>query len=250
MNRLEQILKNTENIMQWLKESQTQGGLTVWIPVIAAIITATVALGGILYSTRYVKNNIRMNARIEWIQRVRETAAEAISLCYSLVYETDKERAQSILLKAQEKINLLILYFGPDEVKREVLEENNDILKNEVSNEGKNNYIVNFLKKVLKDSQKYYKRKYSCRVQMIIIDLRSLEKSYSMEETGERLIDEDGEFQYVKDYPKEYYEEKEKLVEEKNKLQNADEFLEDIQELRENLRIYLKVEWKVAKKGK
>ena len=42
----------------------------------------------------------------------------------------------------------------------------------------------------------------------------------------------------------------EKLVEEKNKLQNADEFLEDIQELRENLRIYLKVEWKVAKKGK
>ena len=52
------------------------------------------------------------------------------------------------------------------------------------------------------------------------------------------------------DYPKRYYEEKKKLEEEKNELENSNQLENKIEELREILRNYLKIEWNVAKKGK
>lgn len=249
MNKQDQILCNTEDIIQWIKTFQEQKEWTVWIPVIAAAITAILALFGIFYSTRYVKNNIRMNARIEWIQRTRETAAGAISLCYALIYESDNEKARSILLKAQERINLLILYFGPDKIE-EILEEKDVVLKKEESNEGKNNYIVKLLEEILTDLDKYYRRKYCAKVQILEMEIKSLNKSYPLEETGERLLDKDGNWIYVKNYPKEYYIEKEKLEKEIRELKNSDEIAKDIKDLREILRSYLKIEWTVVKKGK
>lgn len=249
MNQLEQILNNTEKIMQ--KLYQTQGTWTVWIPVISAVITAVLALIGIFYSTGHVKNNIRMNSRIEWIQRVRETAAGTISLCYLLVHEIEREKTQSALLKAQEKINLLILYFGPDEIKEEILEENSDIILDENTNEGKNNYIVIFLEKVLTDIDDYYKRKYCGEVQRLKFEIDNLKNKYPLVETGEMIAnDEDGSLINIKNYPKEYFEEKNKLEEDLNKLQNSEEVLNDIKKIREILRIYLKIEWNIAKKGK
>ena len=245
VNEMEKILNNTENIIQYLNSLYDQGGWTVWIPVIAAAVTATVALLGILHS----KKNIRMNARIEWIQKVRETAAGAISLCYSLIYETDEKNAKNILLAAQEKINLLILYFGPG-ASEKVLEEKDNLLRKENSNEGKNNYIVNFLEEILIDIKKFYERKYSLRVRILTMEIRELNQLYPIEETGERLQDEEGNWIQVKDYPKRYYEEKKKLEEEKNELENSNQLENKIEELREILRNYLKIEWNVAKKGK
>ena len=55
VNEMEKILNNTENIIQYLNSLYDQGGWTVWIPVIAAAVTATVALLGILHSKKILE---------------------------------------------------------------------------------------------------------------------------------------------------------------------------------------------------
>lgn len=247
MEYIDELLHNTETIIQKLEGIDSQRQWTTWIPIIVAII----ALWGVVYSTRYVKNNIKMNARIEWIQKVRETVAAVISLCYSLAYEGDEKKFQSILLRTQEKISLLILYFGPDKVVENENKNEDKILLNEKSNRGKNNYIVKKLESISMKSERYYAQKYSSRVRMIEFELASLKQKYSLEETGKRYIEKrTGELLAEKDYPEEYYKEKQKLLEEKRILQNPKELLKDIEKLREIMRIYIKVEWNVTKKGK
>lgn len=247
MEHIDELLHNTEIIIQKLEGIDLQGQWKTWIPIIAAIL----ALGGVVYSTRYVKNNIKMNARIEWIQKVRETVAAVISLCYSLAYEDDEKISQSILLRTQEKISLLILYFGPDEVVETDNKNEDKILLNEKSNQGKNDYIVKNLENISMEIERYYTQKYSSRVRMIEFELASLKRKYSLKETEKRYIDKrTGELLAEKDYPEEYYKEEQKLLEEKRKLQNPKELLKDIEKLREIMRIYIKVEWNVTKKGK
>lgn len=245
MNLYDHILNSTA-----LQSVQNQGESTIWIPVIASIITAVFALGGILYSTRYVKNNIKMNARIEWIQKVRETAAEVISLCYSLIQEIDEKEAPIILLKAQEKINLLILYFGPDTLDKGQLKKIKNFFLTKNANEGKNDNIVEFLKKILTDIEKYYNQIDSDKLKMLKIEMRILKDTYPLEKTGERLLDAENNYIYVKDYPKLYYKEKEGLEAEIKNYLNPKEVKEDMEKLRETLRNYLKIEWNFAKKGK
>lgn len=107
-----------------------------------------------------------------------------------------------------------------------------------------------FLEKLLLDIEKYYQRKHSSRAKMLEIELRCLNKKYDLEDTGERLIDNEGNWVNVKGRPKEYYEEKNKLEKEKSELENPNNILEDIANLREIMRLYLKIEWTVAKEGK
>lgn len=251
MEKIEQIFNNTNKILEFIEKGENQSDWTVWLPVIASFITAIIAFLGILYSTRYVKNNIRMDARIEWIQKVRETVARVISLCYLVVYEINEEEVLKNFLKAKEQINLLMLYFGPDEIgNKDFLGLNEQILKKEDKNIGKNDHIVAFLEKLLLDIEKYYQRKHSSRAKMLEIELRCLNKKYDLEDTGERLIDNEGNWVNVKGRPKEYYEEKNKLEKEKSELENPNNILEDIANLREIMRLYLKIEWTVAKEGK
>lgn len=251
MEKIEQIFNNTNKILEFIEKGENQSDWTVWLPVIASFITAIIAFLGILYSTRYVKNNIRMDARIEWIQKVRETVARVISLCYLVVYEINEEEVLKNFLKAKEQINLLMLYFGPDEIgNKDFLGLNEQILKKEDNNIGKNDHIVAFLGKLLLDIEKYYQRKHSSRAKRLETELRCLNKKYDLENTGERLMDNEGNWVNAKGRPKEYYEEKNKLEKEKSELENPDNILEDIANLREIMRLYLKIEWTVAKEGK
>lgn len=96
----------------------------------ADIIVIIVAIIGGLYSI-YTNNRMKVfqekwnqkqldadlkaKARIEWIQKVRETTAELITAYYSVLNTMNStEEIHSKYIIAREKSELLILFFGPE----------------------------------------------------------------------------------------------------------------------------------------
>lgn len=59
--------------------------------------------------------NLTANARINWIQNVREATAEFISACYEYVEASENKLQKESWLKVGEKKALYVLYFGPDD---------------------------------------------------------------------------------------------------------------------------------------
>ncbi len=80
-------------------------------------VTAIAAVLAIIYSWQSNNKNIKANlvskARIEWIQNVRNETSELIALYYSLFSIADFNSTQEIMIRAKEKSERLILYFGP-----------------------------------------------------------------------------------------------------------------------------------------
>jgi len=114
----------------------------------------------VIYSTKGVKKNKRTEARIEWIQKVRETTAETAALYFSLLHEEDTEKALEILIKAQQKIELFILYFGPDKSQNgDAKKESKNFLLKKSDNAGKNDVLVDFLKMMMDDFKRCYEVK-------------------------------------------------------------------------------------------
>lgn len=198
--------------------------------------------------------NLRAKARIEWIQNVRKTSAELISLYYELLNITDKDRLLETFISSQEKTELLILFFGPEKQHKELTPEAS--IESVESNEGKNDLVVEFLSKLNKDFYLYYKKALKDeKSELERIHKRRLsimfEKPIDYVEL-EPLYDDDGNecrnLEPIFDPA---------LEEEVNKIEELIEknamFTNNLQErliqLRDIIRVYLKIEWNKAKKG-
>lgn len=237
---------------------------------IIAIAVAIIALIGIILTNRETKKintsnenfNEKWNqknidatlvasARIEWVQNVRRTTAELIAQYFSIINTIDKEILTEAVLKANEKTELLILYFGPEDEK----EENIDIY-NEKDNSGKNRYIVDFLKELSDNTDIYYRNVMSDK----LIKLEDIRRR-RLKTLSEHVID--WEYEEVETDEGELIQNQIPILEEdySNSINRLDEeieklgkFTNDIQQdlvnLRDIMRTYLKLEWNIAKQGK
>lgn len=192
--------------------------ITMAISTFIPIIVACIALKGVKDTIQNnINSNLRANARIEWIQKVRNTSAELISLYYYIISYKDsdsknKDELYKALVESRLKTELLIMYFGPN-TKNKNHKDSTEIILNIECNEGKNDSIVVFLSDLNMDFHKFYRLKFN-----------SAESIYS--QTRRRI-----------------------MIEQKIKKSNVD-LEERLIKLRNIIRIYLKVEWDKAKEGK
>ena len=77
-----------------------------------AIFAALLSFGGLLYTVWKNSKLQNANARVEWIQNVRNVTAEIISSYASALNEDDPHEVQKIVVEVREKIERLILFFG------------------------------------------------------------------------------------------------------------------------------------------
>lgn len=143
---------------------------------IIAIIVALISLIGVVVSTtmtnritkkinksnqqlqekwnqKNIDASLTASARIEWIQKVRNTTSELIALYYEALNTIDVADLLETVIRAQGKTELLILYFGHEE--KEINNQKVDLCCS-ASNDNKNGYIVDFLSSLSKKLYRYY----------------------------------------------------------------------------------------------
>ena len=188
----------------------------IGIAVLSSLVTVLVTVA----TNRTNKLLNKASARIEWIQNVRRETAKLLSGYHGLLQESSIKKKYEWLLKSRENTNLLILYFGPE--KSTTVE-----LLDEQTNEGKNEGIVTHLNKLFEE--------FTYLMLYIQETRRELEKelpSEVFEEHKDQIFSADRSTLYLG-----YYD-------------DADKLEKKLTELSEIMRIYLKLEWNIAKKGK
>lgn len=231
--------------------------------VIAAIITAGVSsfitliisiytlISNRKWNQKKIDADLKSKARIDWIQKVRATTAELISLYYKVLNEKDEALAKAYTA-AREKSELLILYFGPEST---ILTGGREVLFNEEDNEGKNKILVDFLSELTKKIDEFYiyeinnglrklkKLEKEASDEMSLNPKKVKEEAYFNDEGIKRIArlpiyDEIlvNNYYFAKDQVKKY---------EDIKKSNENELIF----LRDVMRNYLKIEWNKAKEG-
>ena len=237
-------------------------------------VTAITAVLAIIYSWQSNNKNIKANlvskARIEWIQNVRNETSELIALYYSLFSVADFNATQEIIIKAKEKSERLILYFGPvsgeikdsgeisisDDNKILITDNIKDILKNEADNHNKNDFVIKYISTMTEYFFEYHNN---------IKNNTILSLQGEKEQAASRLFDlpdqeydevtvRYGEAEFTYEEPKHINIEAKQQAEDIEKeiiniLQPTNEFKDNLSLLRDIMRIYLKVEWSKAKNG-
>lgn len=205
-------------------------------------------------NTANIDANLIATARIEWIQKVRDLSAELISLYFMMLNSNDKDKIQVAFNNSIEKTELMILFFGHEDVE---VEQNVSVLLNKVSNTGKNELIVDFLIRLsdkfnkyntnvqhdgftrLEDAVKRAQQEMYKNVKVVEVD------EYWCEDSDQILPITDVELR-TEDILK-CNELSSELKYEKEKIKNLQD---DIILLRNIIRIYLKIEWNKAKSAK
>lgn len=192
--------------------------------------------------------NLTANARIDWIQNVRHATAELVTACFKYIGSESSELQKGWEL-IQEKKALFVLYFGPDDISSEKLASDLTDLE---TNSGKNNQIVAFVDEFCLKLNNYHTNHSQLVVhQKNIIDCNSC--NIYDEETGECTI----KYSCIKDEYGTLFDDND-CINRKNRLKKSfeeckvieQEILSSLHKLSEIMRIYLKNEWKFAKKGK
>ena len=240
-------------------------------------VTAIAAVLAIIYSWQSNNKNIKANlvskARIEWIQNVRNETSELIALYYSLFSIADFNSTQEIMIRAKEKSERLILYFGPvrgefrnssgisisSDNKIIVTENVTNILKNELTNTNKNEFIIKYISLLTDYFFEYHNNILNDKVLSLQGQKRHVasqlfdfpeqeyrEVGFWSEEAGEEILYQ--EPKYINVEAKKQEEAIEKQI--TKILQPTNEFKDNLSFLRDVMRIYLKVEWSKAKNGK
>ena len=251
------INKLIEAIIKYL-ENQTTLSTQESFPLteVIAIIAAFFSLVGLVFTTIYtVKKNTKLqnaNARVEWIQKVRNVTAELISTYYSVLNEDNVDELQKAIISAREKVELLVLYFGPE---KNSSNEKTDLM-NQDTNSGKNDLILEFLIDLSNDFVKYYKNS-----QMGILPRAEARLDRASTELQENItgiafqeeVEVDGqyytntEYDFAPDAERDYEQRQKEVAVIKAFNASLDEKLI---KLRNIMRIYLKIEWNKAKLGK
>ncbi|KXH86780.1 hypothetical protein [Sporosarcina sp. HYO08] len=250
-------MDNISNLIEVLTEylinqNETNQKSNIFTTENIAIFAALLSFGGLLYTVRKNSKLQNANARVEWIQNVRNVTAEIISSYSSALNEDDPEEVQKIIVEVREKIERLILFFGHETKK----EKDIDVLDIK-SNKGKNSLIVDFLTKLSDDFLKYNKNVKSRILSQAEARLDSLNSELQDNNIVgieyQEVIEIDGrnhmstEYKYNEEVKSQYDKEASKVKEIKK---FNEELANDLVKLRNIIRIYLKIEWNKAKKGK
>ena len=222
---------------------------------VIAIIAAILSFGGLMFTTIYtIRQNSKLqnaNARVEWIQKVRDVTAEIISTYSSALNEDDSNKVQKIIIEVREKVERLILFFGHETTSVKEI----DILDKKY-NDGKNDLIVRFLTELSNDFIVYNENvkkgiltqaearlgHVSSKLQDNIIGISNCEE---VEIDGESHTNIEHEFE--KEVENEYNKAQIRVDEIKKFNRELDIKLV---KLRDIIRTYLKIEWNKAKNGK
>lgn len=190
--------------------------------------------------------NLTANARIEWIQNVRQATSDFITACYRFI--DSKEIDQQINLEnVLKKKALLVLYFGPDNnLSDEILAEN---LLDRQTNKGKNDNLVKYINDLFEIIKKYHPNISSIKTLIVEQSKCSECEHLKKHNGGEKYNCEKEECTPFNEEDcaktQKYY--KEKLEESRSLVQSVNG---DLQKLSEIMRIYLKIEWNRAKERK
>lgn len=222
---------------------------------IIAIIAALLSFGGLVFTTIYtIKQNFKLqnsNARVEWIQKVRNVTAEIISAYSAALNEDDPDELQKMIIEVREKIERLILFFGHEATSKKEI----DILDTK-TNEGKNSLIVEFLINIADDFIEYNKNVKSGILTQAEARLGNLSSKLQsniegISHQGDVEVDgryyTDTEYEFNEKFDKKYSNAQEEVSEIKEFNERLDS---NLVKLRNIIRIYLKIEWNKAKKGK
>lgn len=196
------------------------------------------------WNQKKIDADLKARARIEWIQRVREATTAFISSGYSMIRIIDKldtGKIRECYEVINEKCELLKLYFGPDE-------------------SGDNDKIVSTIEKIKLDSELLFKdyvnsettkkiQKLDEKIKGIIVPQIQISMPMYFDDPNEEILvdwdDEDSE-EYKK--KRRLQEERFRLIDELN--DNKEKLVNEISELSETVRKYLKIEWDRAKDNK
>lgn len=206
---------------------------------VISILSALLSLGGVIfvavYSVRKTSKQQIAKARIEWIQDVRQATAEFILACYEALHiENDVERKQK-LSNLHEKRFLLTLYFGPENKNVEV-----DLLC-ENSNDGKHKKLIELIEAI----EKYHVDERQTAIMRVENAKESALNVLLNEEFGHEF-DKTSEEEY-RDCLKELEQD---VAQTPIKIEKINEQFNRIEQLTTSMRIYLKLEWNRAKRGK
>lgn len=230
--------------------------IAIGLAFFSALVTIYIGI-----STNYVNKkinadnidaNITANARIEWIQNVRNCTAEVISQYYTALNETDVDKILMHIIAARKNMEMLILYFGPEDCK----DENTIDMFDEKTNNGKNDLIVKFLINISKDFVTYYEntkkglveraeQKFSVAESKLYKSVIGTASQEEVEVGGETFLNT--EYLFEKTAEEQYEKARIELSQAKALYTILDGRLIW---LRDAMRIYLKIEWNKAKKGK
>lgn len=233
-----------------------------WVTIIVAFVSPIIALIGVVYTNHTTKKmtqknidaNLIAKARIEWIQNVRNTTAGLISTYYLMLNESDPNESLKLYINAQEKLELLILYFGPEKDKEKPIKTTPNIF-DEKTNDGKNDLIVRYLISLSSDFREHYKsiqqniennlnKKLENASQRMSENITGIEYQEDVKIDGQTYTNT--EYSYEAEAEKQYNNILYSLHHMK-KIQSIYE--EKLMNLRTIIRIYLKLEWSKAKKG-
>lgn len=213
-----------------------------WIAIILALISAGVTIYMGLSTNRINKQmnddninaNLKAKARIEWIQNVRSTSSEMIGLYYAAINANDCNEMLEKIIAARQKLEQLILYFGPESKEKNLTHD----IFDETTNDGKNDLIVKWLNNYANDFVRYYNNRNSGIYTMIENRVNNatinINKCDIKPETYDELIRE--------------YEEASDDLKKAQVLYTL--LYHKLTWIRDMMRIYLKIEWNKAKQGK
>jgi hypothetical protein len=204
------------------------------------------------WNQKNIDASLTASARIEWIQKVRNTTAELIALYFEALNTVDKADLLGAVIKAQEKTELLILFFGHEE--KETTTQDVDLCCI-ANNDNKNNLIVNFLSSLAKKLYRYYENVKTEKLKNL-----ELVRDRRYDEMQKHILDYDYE-EYTDEYGISKFEQipivdieyQQSLDEIDQQIDNLVKVSKDINSdllmLRDIIRTYLKIEWNKAKKG-
>lgn len=227
--------------------------------VLAAVVNIVIAIKNGFEQSKWNKKKIdadlKAKARIDWIQKVREHTADLLSTYYAILNETDKEKQFHLIQIAKKNSEILSLYFGDCSEKTPLYDSK--ILENPKTNKDKNPMIVLSIESLFDKFNKYYKDE---------LNETRLKLHESFRRANQEMTDNPIGWAPCGVYETpdgELVEEKEPLYD-PNLKENVDhlrlqiinyensvlELKQELNELRNHIRLYLKIEWDIAKKGK
>ncbi len=234
-----------------------------WAVVISALLGAVVSIVLAIknsrdqakWNKRKIDADLKAKARIDWIQSVREHTAELFAVYYGILMETNKDNLLDKMQEAKKHSDILILYFG--DLNRTGKKNDNNILDDHSTNTGKNERMVECISELFERINQYYNDVQNNK-------LGSLEQSYKAaksamynfpisEEFHGVSVDEDGEeypiFQPI--FDPELESDAKKAEKQLNDYRKSIREIHGlINKLRDHMRLYLKIEWDIAKDGK
>lgn len=233
--------------------------VVVLAAVIAAIVNIILAICNNNVNRKSNKEKIdadlKAKARIDWIDKVREHTAELISIYYKILKTTNKGELLDRMQEARKHSDILSLYFGTDRDKKKQFDI--EILSKREDNKDKNEMIVRYIDLLFDKIREYYNDVINDKRAELERNKQRAEEDVEKYPIGEEyiadLVMDDGQIMPITDSVPDP-ELKGKAIEASIKLHEYKESITEIHkmltELRDYMRLYLKIEWDIAKEGK